>query len=115
VHNILIANNAVSLEYKMNRLRDKCSLCQKRVESLEHVFLECEISLNVFKKLKFEEEIKIKKETILLNMNLNDRDSFLISVYKYVIWKVRNLCKYKENINRIIIAEKLISKWLTLK
>jgi exonuclease III len=112
VNNILVANNAISLNFKINKRENKCSLCQRSFESLEHIFLDCSFSKYILNKISFEKNFNFNKETIFLNQNVTEKDSFLISVYKYVVWKVRNICIYKEIINKRALAENLISKWL---
>ncbi len=114
VNNILIANNALNLNFKINKHKNKCRLCQRGLESLEHTFLECRFSQSILNTIKFENKIRVNKETILLNTDLNLKDSFQISVYKYVVWKVRNVCLYKENVNKSAMASNLINKWLNI-
>ena len=96
-------NNAMSINMKFsNRLGVKCYLCNNKFETNSHLFVECRTSRLYFEQIRTEledKELEISKESILMNKELSERDSIIVSLYKYSIWKVRNLRREKRELS----------------
>ena len=97
VNNYKILNNGLALDIKLKSLSGTCYLCNKRSESVVHIFTECEIIKEYFCLLKhrfFKNKIEnIDKETIIYHKDLDFESSKLVSVFKLAIWKFRNAVK----------------------
>ena len=103
VNNYKILNNGLALDVKVESLRKLCYMCGKEKESNIHIFIECDITKKFFKIIKTisnkkHKNLIINNDLILFHKDLDYETSKLISVFKYAIWKFRNLCKYEESL-----------------
>jgi hypothetical protein len=75
-----------------NDRRARCSLCDKQTETLEHLYVRCKSTNELFRIIAGtldNEELVLNKSSILFGLNLTERDFKTISFFKYLVWEVR--------------------------
>jgi hypothetical protein len=113
--NFKILNNALSLNIKYsNRIQNRCYLCKNSKEELDHLFIDCQVTNRLFKDSVakyFEKDFKYNKNSIYFSKNLDKKETKILSIFKYCIWKIRNMAK-KENYKNFEFFKKLFKKKL---
>ena len=83
--------------------------CEKKTETIEHIFVECKGAQECFDTIKrylTDSSIKISNNNILLSLNQSERDKIIISIFKYSIWSLRNKLKHNKVEKLKYFAEK---------
>jgi hypothetical protein len=92
--NYKIILDALPLNNKYNKNKiHKCLFCAKKIESRDHVFIECECVSTLFDKIRknlSNESLVVDETIIIYGMNIKDSDFKHISLFKYIIYKIRN-------------------------
>jgi hypothetical protein len=95
--------DALPLNNKFNKNKiNKCLFCKEKNESRDHVFTECEYVSTLFDKIRrklIKGDLKVDEAIIIYGMNINDIDYLNISLFKYIIFKIRNKLLKNENLN----------------
>ena len=100
-----------------NDRRARCTLCDKQTETLEHLYIRCNSTKELFRIIAGtldNEEIVLNKNSILFGLNLTERDFKTISFFKYLVWEVRKKLRksrvdtYLTVFNRLYYAFKKI-------
>ena len=98
--NFKILNNCLSLNIKYsNRLRKNCVLCKKKTENLNHLFLECQKSIELFgnvRKLLKNNNLTLSSQLVYYSLNIGPFENKIISIYKLTLWQVRNFLRTRE-------------------
>ena len=112
--NFRVLNNCLNLNIKYpNKFGQKCFLCRKKVETLEHLFITCHLTKKFFDNVK----TLLGKHNLLLNEDLiyysSELDSFenvIIAIFKLCVWKIRNYKRIKEVSDDIAFFKNLFNK-----
>jgi hypothetical protein len=98
-YRVLVDGLCLSIKVK-GKLSNKCFLCDKgddlnmeNLESREHLLIHCDITQNLFQKIKHkfkEKNIKINNEKSILHLEFEESDSKLMSIFNLSIWILRN-------------------------
>ena len=112
--NYKIIFDALSCNQRFSKEKKKCVLCDKHEESRNHLFLECEVSKRLFKSMReyMLQEVEMNVDTIFLCRNLTKHDTKIISLYKYSLWKIRNMVRLSNQINITQAFKRLINYYL---
>jgi hypothetical protein len=92
--NYRVLNDGLSLDLKYpHRKKNKCALCKTSLETKDHIFLECNISKNLFKlvvqKYKMTIDESPSRESIYFFNDFEFDYINIISIYKLAIWQLR--------------------------
>jgi hypothetical protein len=125
IHNYLKDSNVRTLNYKvlMDALplntrivknRDKCYFCRKHDEDRDHLFINCNLVQNLFSIVKTDLSVKLylSYKNIILQENLSRKDYLNISYFKFLVWRIRNILRVNPNYNSESIFRKYWNKWL---
>jgi hypothetical protein len=91
--NFKILNNGLEFNMKFeNRKKIKCFLCRDYKEDIDHLFINCQKTRDLFKLVEhnFENKINLNIMNIIYHLNLTASDSKMISIFKLSIWMWRN-------------------------
>ena len=95
IHNAIYTLDKFS---KMKQKEKKCFLCKKYKETCKHVFGECEETCKMYNNFCKEENIQINNKMLeeeIIEMRNKDEISIeKISIFKIIIWKIRNMIKH---------------------
>ena len=122
-----IVHNAVFTEYKlslMGKSEGKCHFCKNETEYLTHLFYDCRVIKEVFKNLEskinrilqsegYQQHVFNLQTAVLGVLEKDDCVRIFLNtilhIFKWEIWKIRNLIKYEsirytsESITKIIL------------
>ena len=98
-----------------NREKIKCYFCNNKTESTSHVFVECELTKDLFKSMESQFETKnlvLSVKKLCLAETLPKNDYILLSLFKIVIWQLRNYARTHKNTSLSkTIFENYFKKW----
>ena len=98
-----------------NREKVKCYFCNSKTETTAHVFTECELTKELYKSIEDQletENLKLSVKTLCLANKMSKNDSILLSIFKIVIWQLRNYARTHKNfIVSNTIFENYFKKW----
>ena len=114
--NYKVLFDALACNQRFNGEKVKCVLCDREEESRNHLFLKCEISKGLFKSMRefMVKDWEMNEENIFLCINLTKHDTKIVSLYKYSIWKIRNLVKLSNQVNITQTFRRLINYYFGL-
>ena len=115
VLNYKIFNEALNLNIKLSsKLGEQCVFCERHTETRDHLFVECLFTKKMFENIsqKLRNKKVFNKLDLILNLNVDDRDVKIISIFKMSIWSLRNLIKKerKKNCEKEIIFKKILNR-----
>ena len=117
--NYKILYNGLALNFKRDScVKNKCFLCKRANEDLDHLFINC-IETNKFFnfiKHKFKEKNLVQNKNNIYFLNLKNKDDLkLISSFKMSIWQIRESIRKKKEIrDRNIYFLKFFDNYLAL-
>ena len=95
--NYRVIYNALSLGFKFKeKMNNRCYLCQRYKEDQDHLFINCTVTYDLFSMIKKNfksNEIKLSKLRVFYSYNLDRNDTFMMSIFKYTIWSLRNIIR----------------------
>ena len=99
-----------------NRYDKNCFMCKRVLnENTEHIFVKCEQTVKIFEYIKsnFLGNKNIKNSLVLLKFkrDLTVEDYKVLSCFTYCLWRVRNECKHRNDVNPFEIFKILFNKW----
>ena len=99
-----------------NRYDKNCFMCKRVLnENTEHIFVKCEQTVKIFEYIKsnFLGNKNIKNSLVLLKFkrDLTVEDYKVLSCFTYCLWRVRNECKHRNDVNPFEIFKILVNKW----
>ena len=117
VLNYKIFNEALNLNIKLSsKLGEQCVFCERHTETRDHLFVECLFTKKMFENIsqKLRNKKVFNKLDLILNLNVDERDVKIISIFKMSIWSLRNLIKKerKKNCEKEIIFKKYYTEIL---
>ena len=94
----LLQNGLPTNEKFKNRYGNKCFLCNKVInESLEHIFVTCEIKKKNYEYLKKKFILSNSLDLLKFKRGVTEDDYRVLSVFVYVVGRIRNYCKHGDN------------------
>ena len=72
--------------------KNKCVFCNKTIETRDHIFLECDVTKNMFEKIKckFEQNITCRvRGQVYYNVGIEHEDVKTMTIYKMSIWRLK--------------------------
>jgi hypothetical protein len=52
--------------------------------------------------------LDMKSSTFVFGMNVTKHDSKIVSLFKFVLWRLRNKCRTAQNVNKKVLFDSLI-------
>ena len=96
--------NGLPTDDKFNGEKSKCCFCQKKKESIFHIFGECEVirtGINENGIISLKEDNVSNFDLITKHLALSKNKIIYISNIKNIIWQTRNIMKYDGEIHSI--------------
>ena len=83
--NFKVLNNGLNLSIKYSdRLGNKCFLCKRNREIIDHLFLDCvetKTFFQIFKKITKNESIELNKDYMIYGLNMNEKENKNMSIF----------------------------------
>ena len=115
IHNTTVHSELRALNYKIlfdalpcnqrfnNRIKQNCFLCDSCIESRDHLFIDCSFTRSLvgdFTDLLDDRLVSISINKFIFGIQLTKHDSKIISLFKFVLWKLRNKCRTSQVLNK---------------
>lgn len=128
IHTRIKDNNSRTINYKIlmdalplnNRIvknKDKCYFCKRFKEDRDHLFINCQITRDMFSiaSLNLDVRRNLSFKNIILQENQDEKDYLYISSFKFIIWKIRNIIRVNPSFNIEKIFRKHWKSWIINK
>ena len=115
--NYKVLMDALPLNNRIVKNKDKCYFCKKQVEDRDHLFINCRETQNLFSIVRSDLEVKmyLSSKSIILQENQSQKDFLNIAYFKFIIWRIRNILRTTSNTNAEALFRKYWNKWLISK
>ena len=115
--NYKILMDALPLNTRIVKNKDKCYLCKRNNEDRDHLFINCSVVRDLFSIVVTDLEVKqyLSYKSIILQEKQNEIDYLNISYFKFLIWRIRNILRVNPNYNSETIFRKYWNRWLISK
>lgn len=112
--NYKILMDALPLNNRIVKNKDRCYFCKKQIEDRDHLFINCREIQNLFLIINSDLEVKmyLSFKTIILQENQSKKDFLNIAYFKFIIWRIRNILRKTFYLNSETLFRKFWNKWL---
>jgi endonuclease/exonuclease/phosphatase family metal-dependent hydrolase len=112
--NYKILMDALPLNYRIFKNKTKCFYCNRHDEERDHLFTKCEEVRKLFEIASQNLEVKrsLSFRCIILHENQNEKDFVKVCYFKFLIWRIRNILRVKNQVNIELLFRKFWNKWL---
>ena len=93
-----------------NREKIKCFLCERCTETRDHLFVDCSVSRSLFdslRRLLNNRLLDMNLSTFMFGITITKHDSKIISLFKFVLWRLRNKCRKSPIANKKVLFDSL--------